>query len=230
MERIVAIHQPNYLPWLGYFYKIYQSDIFVFLDDVQFSNEGMHNYTYIKTPQGPFRLKYPVIQSFGDNINDVKSRDELNWKEKHLKIIESNYRRATHFIEVFNEYQELLLKDYPNISSLNSTLIKHFSGKLGISVSFVNSSDLNIDKKSEAKVISICSALGGNVYYSGTGAKSYQKDQNFSVSGIELRYSVFGQFEYPQLWNAFQANVTALDFFMNCGYDWDQVLKNQKIT
>ena len=63
-HRIIAVHQPNYLPWLGYFFKIFQSDIFVFLDDAQFSNEGMHNYTYIKTAAGLFRLKYPVEHIF----------------------------------------------------------------------------------------------------------------------------------------------------------------------
>jgi hypothetical protein len=89
--KIVSIHQPNYIPWLGYFYKIAQADIFVFLDDVQFSNQGMQNYHYIKTPQGPFRRKIPVKKTFGENINQVLINNDLDWRKKHLKTIEVNY-------------------------------------------------------------------------------------------------------------------------------------------
>lgn len=227
-SRIIAVHQPNYIPWLGYFYKIYQSDIFVFLDDAQFSNQGMHNYIYIKTSSGSARLKYPVQQSLGDKINMVRPKDELGWKEKHLTMLKSNYQEAKYFKEVYNDYKELILKEYLNISSLNIALIKSFSEKLGIKTEYINSSDLIINSSKEDKIIDICSKLDATIYYSGTGAKVYQKEENFNSSGIELRYSVFTPFHYPQLWDGFQSNITALDFFMNCGYDWERVLNNQK--
>ena len=226
--KIIAIHQPNYLPWLGYFYKISQSDIFVFLDDAQFSNEGMHNYTYIKTANGSFRLKYPVLQSLGDKINEVRTKDELGWKEKHLKIIESNYRNADYFTNVYEDYKGLVLKEYSDVMTLNTALIQFFTRRLGIKTEFVLASDLHINQTKSEKIIAICKALRGDVYYSGTGAKSYQREEDFQSSGIELRYSVFKPFQYPQLWQGFQSNVTAIDFFMNCGYDWNRVLKNQE--
>jgi hypothetical protein len=229
-DKIIAIHQPNYIPWLGYFYKIYQSDVFVFLDDAQFSNEGMHNYTYIKTYNGSFRLKYPVQQSLGDKINMVRSKDELGWKAKHLAMLETNYRNAPYFKEVMNNYREVILKEFNNIAVLNIRLIKLFTEKLAFKTEFINASDLNITLNKEEKIISICDILGGSVYYSGTGAMAYQKEENFNTRGIELRYSIFTPFEYPQLWNGFQSNVTALDYFMNCGYDWDRVLRSQKLN
>jgi hypothetical protein len=227
-KKIVAIHQPNYIPWLGYFYKIFLSDVFVFLDDAQFSNKGMHNYTYIKTNKGSFRLKYPVQQSLGDKINEVRPKDELGWKEKHLKIIESNYQNSEHFDEVFNDYKELILKEYSNIATLNIAFIDYFARKLGMVAEYIKSSDLKINLTKSEKIIAICKALGGNIYYSGTGAKAYQTEEEFKSFGIELRYSVFKPFQYPQLWEGFQSDVTALDFFMNCGYDWDLVLRGQK--
>ena len=122
-KRIISIHQPNYIPWLGYFYKIYLSDIFVFLDDAQFSNEGMHTWHYIKTPQGPLRLKIPVNQKLGDKINEVLTRDELNWKQKHLKSIIINYKKSRYFEEIYNDFSVLLLDSYSNLASLNETLI-----------------------------------------------------------------------------------------------------------
>ena len=227
MNKTIAIHQPNYLPWLGYFYKIYQSDVFVFLDDVQYSNKGMHNYTYLKTSNGPYRLKYPVNQKFGDTINQVTSKDQINWKKNHLDTIAVNYKRAPHFEEIFEDYKNILGQHYKDIVELNTSFIKFFANKLGITTQFVRSSELNIASSRTEKIIDICKALAGNIYYSGTGAKAYQKNEDFDSQGIELRYSVFKPVEYPQLWGDFQSNVSALDYFMNCGYDFETILKKQ---
>lgn len=226
-QRTAAIHQPNYIPWLGYFYKIYQSDVFVFLDDAQFSNEGMHNYHYIKTPQGPFRLKIPVAQKMGDKIFEVQTKDALGWKEKHLKTIENNYKRAPYFNEVFKDLADLLAKDYANLSEMNIEIIINLSRKLGISTQFIRSSELNISTIREEKILDICNVLHADVYYSGTGARAYQKDENFMARNIDLRYSVYHPFEYPQFFGAFQSNVTILDYLMHCGYDWENVLAHQ---
>ena len=124
--------------------------------------------------------------------------------------------------------KELIFKEYSDIVTLNIALIEFFARKLGIKSEFVKASDLNINLTKSEKIIAICKVLEANIYYSGTGAKAYQKEEDFKSFGIELRYSVFKPFQYPQLWNGFQSNVTALDFFMNCGYDWDRVLKNQE--
>lgn len=226
-NTIIAIHQPNYIPWLGYFHKIYQADVFVFLDDAQFSNEGMHNYHYIKTPQGPFRLKIPVEQKMGYNISEVICKDILGWKAKHLKTIENNYSRAPFFHEVFEDFKTLLNKEYANLSEMNIAFIHFFCIKLGINSQFVKSSEFAINTFREEKILDICNSLHANVYYSGTGAKSYQKEENFQARGIELKYSVFKPFEYPQFFGEFQTNVTILDYLMHCGYDWQKVLDNQ---
>ena len=225
-DKIIAIHQPNYLPWLGYFYKIYKSDLFVFLDDGQFIDKGMHNYTYIKTHMGSFRLKIPVQSHFGDSINMVRPRDELGWKEQHLKTLECNYKRAKYFEEVYKDYRDLILREYNDLATLDIELIKFFAGRLGIKARCVNSSVLNIKEKKTPKIIEICKVLGGTIYFSGKGAYDYQDNESYRSSGLELIYSDYEPIEYPQLWDGVQTNVSALDFFMNCGYDWGRVLKN----
>lgn len=224
---IISTHQPNYIPWLGYFYKIAESDIFVFLDDVQYSNHGMHNYHYIKTPQGPFRLKIPVIGSQGDIIYTILTRDELDWRDKHLKIITANYKRAKFFEEVFSDFYDLIKCQYTNLATQNITIIKFFCGKLGIKTRFIEASSLKITSTREDRIIDICKILNGDVYNSGTGARSYQKEDDFNRKGIILKYCEFQPFEYPQQWGAFQSNVTIIDFLMNCGYDWGNVLQHQ---
>lgn len=223
----MSIHQPNYIPWLGYFYKIYQSDVFVFLDDVQYSTGGMHNYHYLKMPQGPFRLKIPVTQKLGDIICDVKTKDELGWKNTHLKSLEHNYKKAPFFDEVFDDFSALLRPDYASISEMNQKIIEFISVKFGINTQFVVSSDLNIRTVREEKVLDICNRLEATVYYSGTGARAYQNEDDFRSRGLELRYSQFVPFEYPQFYAGFQSNITILDFLMHCGYDWNRVISHQ---
>jgi len=227
-EIIIACHQPNYLPWLGYFYKIYQSDIFVFADNLQYSNEGMQNYCYIKTSQGPFRLKIPVLQSLGDKINEVRTKDELRWKQKHIKAIELNYRKAKKFSEFFNDYVKLIEKEYPSLIIMNITIIKFIAEKLGITRRYINTSELDLNGKKEERVLQICKALNATIYYSGTGAKVYQNEEHFKSIGVELRYSDFTPINYQQLWDGFQSNISILDYLMNCGYDWERVIKSQE--
>jgi len=224
---VVSIHQPNYFPWLGYFYKISKSDVFVLLDDVQFSNEGMHNYHYIKTPQGSLRLKIPVDQHTGDLIMNVKTKDFLGWKQKHIKTIEANYKKSAFFSTVFNDYVQLIDREYNNLSEMNASIIEFILVKFEIETKIIKSSELNIASTKEEKVMDICIALNATTYYSGTGAKAYQNESDFNSRGLQLSYSVFKSFEYKQLWGSFQSNVTVLDYLMNCGYDWQQVVDKQ---
>ena len=217
---IVAIHQPNYLPYLGYFYKIAKCDTFVFLDDAQYSNDAMHNWNRIKTPQGDFNLKVPVQQHFGDKICDVICRDELGWKNKHLRTIEMNYKKASHFHEVYEELSILISRSTGNLATLNESIIVWMMKKFGISADIIKSSELNISSVREERIIDIVKALGGTVYFSGSGAKVYQDPAHFEKNGIELRYTDYRPIEYKQLWGGeFIPNLSALDYVMNCGFD-----------
>jgi len=226
--KIIAIHQPNYIPWLGYFFKIYQSDVFVFLDNVQYSNKGMHDFHYIKNPQGRFRMKIPVKVNFGDAILDVKLNNALKWRENQLQQLESNYKKAPYFKEVFQDVQTVFTQNVETLSTFNIRLIELISAKFGIITAFVKSSDLSIvDNEKNNRIFSICKEFKANVYYSGTGAAVYQNIDEFKTNGIELLYSTFKPFEYPQFWGAFEPNVSIIDYLMHCGYDWNRVLENQ---
>ena len=227
-KKTIGIHQPNYIPWLGYFYKIYQSDIFVFLDNVQYSNKGMHDFHYIKNPQGRFRMKIPVKVNFGDAILDVKLNNELKWRENQLLQLETNYKKAPYFKEVFQDVQTIFDQNTDTLSAINIGLIELISAKFGIKTTFVKSSDLSIvDNEKNDRIFSICKELNANVYYSGTGAAVYQNANEFKANGIELLYSTFKPFKYPQFWGEFESNISILDYLMHCGYDWENVIKNQ---
>ncbi len=225
---IVSIHQPDYIPYIGYFYKIAQSDIFVFLDDAQFSNDNMHNKNRIKTPQGELTLKIPVDYKFGDAINKVRTKDELRWKEKHLKTIEMNYSKANSFQEIFPKFSELVMKEYNNLADMNIEINKWICAGFGLKPKFIRTSEMNINTVREERVIDICIDVGADTYISGNGARAYQVDEHFSDRGVALKYTDYHPIEYSQLWKEFIPNLSVMDYIFNCGFDWDYINKALK--
>lgn len=229
---IVSIHQPDYISYLGYFYKISKSDVFVFLDDAQFSNDNMHHRNRIKTPQGECRLKIPVEQHLGDLINEVRTKDELKWKEKHLKTIEMNYKKAPFFEKLFPQFQELLLKNYSNLAELNIAVNIWIIKGFGFKAKLYRSSDMDISTVREERVIDIVKAFDGDVYISGNGAKAYQVDDHFAKRGIKLVYTDYKPVEYMQQWKkvGFLPYMSTLDYLFNCGFDWQYIENAVKET
>lgn len=220
---VVAIHQPNYIPYIGLFYKIMESDVFVFLDDAQFSKGNVHERNIVKSMKGECRLKIPVEYRFGDSIMKVRTKDELNWKEKHLKTLEDNYRLSKNFDEVYDMFSGLIEKDYSNLAEMNIAIITEICKSLEISTKFVRSSQLDVAGAKEERVIAICEKLGASEYISGNGARVYQEEEHFTSRGIKLTYSRYKPFEYPQLWsNDFLPNASILDYLFNCGFTTDR--------
>ena len=224
-NKTIAIHQPDYIPWLGFFYKVAHCDEFVYLDDAQYSNEAAHNFNVIKTSQGAYRLKIPVYQTLGDSIMDVRTKDELGWKKKHLKTIEMNYKRAKHFNEVFPEIESMLTKKYDNIADLNIAINSFILKKFGIHTPVIRSSEIDIKTVREERIIDICEKLNASEYLSGNGARVYQQEEHFESRGIRLQYLEYQPVVYHQLWpkNGFLPCMSAIDYIFNCGYDWDYV-------
>lgn len=223
---IVSIHQPDYIPWLGFYYKVAHSDVFVYLDDAQFSNTAAHNFNYIKTPQGKHKLKIPVRYKFGYAINLVQTKDELGWKKKHLKTIEMSYHKAPFFEKIFETYVNVMEKDYVNLAALNIAINNFIFKGFKITTPIMQSSDMNIHSTREVRILDICEKVGATKYLSGTGASVYQKSEDFSQRGFELLYSMYKPINYPQLGNEFIPCMSVLDYIFNCGFNWDYIEKS----
>lgn len=224
----VGIHQPDYIPWLGLFYKMYLSDVFIHLDDAQYSNEAAHNFNVIKTAQGELRLKFPVEYHMGDLINTVRPKYELKWNEKHLRTIEMNYSKAPFFKETFPELKEIFMTEFPNVADLNIAINEFIAGKFGIKPKFVRSSELGFNTKREEKVIDLTMAVGGTRYISGNGARAYQTEEHFTDRGVELWYLDYKPIAYPQIRGDFLPCMSVLDYIFNCGYDFEYVVNAVK--
>ncbi len=215
---VVSIHQPDYLPYLGYFYKMYSADTFIFLDNVQFSSGNMHNWNNILTGSAVTRLKIPVAYRFGDNLTQVACKYELGWVEKHLRLIREAYSGAPFFDEVYPVLEDLIGREYDSLADLNICLNTEIARRLGITCKIVKASDIPCEGKKESLVINLCRAVGGDCYISGLGAKNYQDEQDFAEQGVVLKYSDFSPFPYKQMTEDFVPNMSVVDYVMNCGW------------
>lgn len=228
---IVSIHQPDYIPWLGLYYKMAHSDVFVYLDDAQYSNEADHNVNKIKTPQGEFKLKVPVEQHLGDLILNVRTKDELRWKEKHLKTIKMNYSKAPFFDEIFPGFEKVIIEHQGSIADLNIAINQFICDGFGIKTKIMRSSEMNITSVREERVIDITLKAGGDEYLSGNGARAYQTEEHFTEHGLKLTYLDYKPIEYKQVWPkvGFLPYMSAIDYIFNCGFDWDYVEEQVKL-
>jgi len=215
---VISIHQPNYIPWIGYFYKIAKSDVFVFLDDVQYEKNGFTDRNRIKTPQGELYLKIPVqIENHLQKINQTSIREALGWREKHLKSIDMNYRKSKYYQEIFPLVEDILSVTGSNLAEFNSQVVSKILKVLDINTPCIIAHELNISATGTMRLVEIVKQLGGSTYLSGKGGSKYQDEELFRDNSIQLSYSNFIPPIYRQCWGEFIPNLSILDYLFNNG-------------
>ncbi len=213
----VAIHQPNFIPWLGYFYKMANADVFVILDDAQYEKNGFLNRVKIKTPQGGKWLTIPTQSHFPQAINVAELADYPNERLKCLKTIYFNYKKAPYFDYFFPELEQIINGDWRLLSDLNIALIHLVKKKLGIKTRLEIASSRSVNGESTERLLNLCVLLQADTYLSGRGGKNYQDEFQFKSVGIKLEYSDFNHPVYPQQWGVFAEGLSIIDLLFNCG-------------
>ncbi len=213
---IVAIHQPNYLPYLGFFHKIALADLFVLYDTAQFSKNEFHNRNRIKTPRGPLWLTVPVRNPAFQAIRNVEISGN-RWKSLHWKTIQSNYSRSSFLGSYSSDLGNFYSKDWRQLSLANEALIRFIAAAFGYAPTIKRASELgDIENLSaSAKLAEIVRRAGGDAYLSGRGASRYLKRDEFGE--VKLLVQEFNHTEYPPLWGPFVPDLSALDFLLNVG-------------
>jgi hypothetical protein len=217
---ILAVPQPNFLPWLGFFYKWANSDLLVLLDDAQFSKGNIINRVKIKAPEGARWLTVPV-QSKGQHlqrIGEVRIDYRGHWQHKLLGSITACYGQAPYFKDHFRELQAILLQENEYLVDLNIRLIAWLAAKFSIAVPVRRSSELTgITGTASERLASIGRALGATVYLAGQGGQKYHDEDAFRRQQLLVRKSDFQHPVYSQLWGDFIPGLSALDYLMNQG-------------
>lgn len=218
---ILASHQPDFLPYPGFFYKLLKSDVFVFSDDVQYSKSELHKYNFIKGANGRQRIAVPVSFDTGDLICDVRIADDDRLIQKMIDTIVQAYSKAPYFDEVIDHLIPIIEgkggRGY--LASMNANLIKWIARNLGIKTPILWASQLHLSGHKDDRIVALCNALGCNEYYSGTGAAAYHSRLTFAAAGIRLTYSDYKPILYPQQYGEFEENLSMLDYIFNCGFE-----------
>lgn len=224
-KRIVAIHQPNFFPWLGYFNKIARADVFILLDNVQFQKTGgtWVNRVQILVHGQPAWITLPIVRSYHGTrcIYEMEINNATPWQIKILRTLQANYARAPFFEKVFPVLEELINYPATLLAEFNINAIQVLTRILGIDTTkFVLGSTLNVNGNSTELLIEMVKIVNGSAYLAGGGAGGYQQDNMFFDAGLDLIYQNFQHPSYPQ-YNAEVVNpgLSIMDVLMNCGFE-----------
>jgi hypothetical protein len=219
---ILTAHQPAYLPWLGYFDKLLRSDIFIFLDTVQFERNSFINRNKIKTPQGSVWLTVPVkLKGHLDvPLSEIAIDSKIAWKKNHLKSIYLNYKKSPDFEKSYSKIEGLYQKDYELISELCWDQLGFWLREMGIEKTIVRSSELPISSKKSDLIIDLCRYFQADHYISGALGQNYLEEERFQEAGITIEYQDYRHPVYPQLWGGFLPYMSIVDFWMNTHEYW----------
>jgi hypothetical protein len=227
----IAIIQSNYIPWRGYFDFIDDVDLFVFLDDVQYTRRDWRNRNQIKTPNGLIWLTVPVIFSRNNadtKIENVQVDYSQNWTKKHIESIRTSYCRAPFYKDYADEFFDILNKRYETISKLNVNICKWIMQQLDIKTETKMSSEFNPSGTKTDRLIDILKKAGATSYLSGPAAQNYLEVEKFRDAGISIEYKVYEYAEYPQMHGKFEPHVSVIDLIFNCGRESRRFLKSKR--
>ncbi len=215
----VAIHQPNFLPWLGYFYKIHLCDVFVILDDVQYTKNSHINRTQILSNSGKQWLTVPIKKPhLKDLIKDVDI-----FKNEHInnlhKTVKGFYNKSAHYKDI----PEMLfilenIRNYTKLIDVNCDFLKLLISKWFPQKRIEFSSTYNLTTSGEERIIDLVKSVGGNEYLSGNGARNYQNEGFFSDKRISLSYINYPTFNYQSISTNTICKPSILDYLACHGY------------
>ena len=217
---IVAVHQPQYLPWIGYFDKMRRADVFCYLDDVQYKKNEWQNRNRIKTAQEWQWLTVPVRYRFPEKINEVRINNTTNWRKKHLQALITNYSRAPFYKDYISIFEDIFSNEWEFIAELNIHLIERLREALQLQEKTTAiSSELDLREEPTDRLIDICEALGADTYLAGQGAAGYMDVERFEKNGLKVITQNIKHPVYPQLFKDFQSHLSIVDLLFNCGSD-----------
>jgi hypothetical protein len=226
----VAIHQPQFLPWLGYLDKIDRADCFVLLDSVQFKKNEWQNRNRIRTADGWQWMTVPVLHDFGQRVLDVRINGTVGWRAKHLKALELHYARAAHREPVIGGLRAIYERSWDRLSDLNVAVIRWLLGEFGIATPLRLSSDMRLPEEPTERLIEICRLTGATSYLAGAGARDYMDFAQFERAGIPVEAQEFRHPIYRQCYEPFVPGLSAIDLLLTCGGQSLHSLRSTRTT
>ncbi len=229
---IVAIHQPNFFPWLGYFHKMRWSDVFVILDDAQIQKTGgsVTNRTTLVSQGKQITFTAPIVRtkSGGTRIDEVQFAPG-DFRERLSRFLEQAYRRAAFVEEVGAKILAMVANPTDSIAAYNIAAIRGLSAMLGLETKIVLASTLGVTTTSTARLVDILETVDGRTYLCGAGAKNYQEDELFFARGLNVYAQTFSPPLYPRGREEPIAGLSILDALLHVGIEETRKLLDQPL-
>ena len=227
---IVGIHQPNHLPYLGFFDKMAQSDVFILYDNTQFArwDIGFQNRNKIRIKDGWLWLTVPIKHEFGAKINEAKIDNTKHWARKNWTSIVANYSKTRYFKEYKDDFEKIFSKEWDYLADLNIAIIRKAAELFGIKAKIMLSSEIipKLNAKATDALIELCKAVDADIYLSGRDGKEYLEHDKFKDAGIKITYQEYVHPKYEQAYPGFELYMCFLDLLFNHGPDSLKILKN----
>jgi hypothetical protein len=231
---IFTAHQPNYLPYLGFFHKIAQADLFAVIDNVQFVKGGTFgwmNRNRIRTKDGWIWLTVPVLSKgkYQQLIIDTRINNNLPWANKHFNALYHNYHRTAYFKKYSEFFEQLYKKSWDYFCDLSIEIILFLLKEMAINIKVVRCSELGVEGKATGYVIDMCKKVEADVYISGIHGKDYLDESLFLKENIKLAYQEFKHPVYKQQFEGFVPDLSVVDLLFNYGPDSLDILLGRKV-
>ena len=222
----VAIHQPHYLPWLGYLAKWAAADVFVFLDTVQYEKNGWQNRNRIKTGAGPRWLTVPVHARLGTPIAEVTVDARQPWAARHRRAIEEAYAGAPYLARHREALDGLYASPWERLAPLALASAEWLGRAAGVATPARLASTLGVTAADPTeRLIGLCRAVGADTYLAGRDGARYMDAGRFEAAGIHVLYQAYAHPKYAQLHGEFAPNLSALDLLLTHGDDALAILR-----
>lgn len=219
--KSVAIMQPTFLPWVGYFALMNLVDEFVFLDHVQFDKRSWQQRNRIKTANGPVWLTVPVATK-GKSEQSIKEAgiktDDPDFPAKIIKTIEQNYSKTPFYGDYAPALFDVLSDGREKLLDLNIALIEYFRNHLSVDTPLKSSSDMDVTGQKSSLLVDICKQIDATSYISPPGSREYlESSDDFEKAGIPVTYFEYNHPEWAQPYGDFEPYMSALDLLFNMG-------------
>ncbi|HEY7862694.1 MAG TPA: WbqC family protein [Thermoanaerobaculia bacterium] len=217
---IVSVHQPHFLPWLGYLNKAVRSDVFVWLHDVQYRKNYFQNRTKIRGENGEaLWLTLPVHARLSSRIDEVTLADRAA-PERLRRTVEQCYRKAPGFHECWPPIRDALAEETDSLEELDRRAFDAVLRLIGSPVRVVRVAELGVAATDPTdRLVAICRQLGASAYIAGRGGRNYLREESFAHAGIALVWQDFdpAALPYRQTGPGFVPGLSVLDCLLNLG-------------
>lgn len=222
MNKTVVIHQPDFLPYLGFFHRFLHADMWVILDNVQFvtgTSRSWTNRDKIKTPAGEKWITVGVKKVPRETMINVVYLAGDGWEESSLNLLKENYRKAPFFNEIFPRIEKLYSHDCVKLVDFNMRSLEMLMNMFDIKIETLFASTLNASGKKTERLVDICKKVAATAYLTGVGSKDYLQEPLFEAEGINVIWQDFNHPVYSQLYGEFIPYLSAIDLLFNCGIE-----------